>query len=415
MHDRYGNPVDESVDYARGKLLASSADEYRRYMNAQSRIRTRIEEHGTGSMAVLTGNQREFPIVASDLGPLTEEWMGPARFAEDLRLRVLDHMGGSGDDAVAVVNRTSAGLVAATSLLGVSGVISLAPGGGPHPSVRRGSALASPLFTSCRDVDEFERACLSGSAGLAVITPTTSELESLEVEDLIRATRAARTAGLTVLVDDAYGGRIRPVLQDGPLSLGFGADLAITNADKAGLPGPRAGMMAGDHRLVRRVQARAAEWGMEARAPIALAVLRSVEGYSPQHLRDEVEAGRAAHEALAALIGTDRVSLSPLGPVVGEEDAWALVTERAGHEIPLVPCEVTAAMGMLLLDQGLLTVNACGQPGARVSLRIKAGPADLARAGGPVSIAEHILAAASRVADLASDTGRIAELLFGRE
>lgn len=415
MNDRYGNPIDESVGYARGQLLSSSSDEYRRYINAQGRIKARLNAYGPDSMAILTGNHRGFPLTPSDLGPMTEDWMGPSLFADDLRDGVREHMGGTEEHAVAVINRTSAGLVAATSLLGGSGVISFAPGGGPHPSVRRGSALASSSFIACSDIVEFERACATSSASLAVMTPTTSELESLDVDDLIRATGAARSAGLPVLVDDAYGARIRPVLQDGPLSLAFGADLAVTNADKAGLPGPRAGMLAGDHNLVRRVQARAAEWGMEARAPIALAVLRSVQGYSSEHLLEEVAAGQATYQALSTLIGEDRVSLSPLGPVIGEEDAWALVDERTDYELPLVPCEVTAAIGMQLLDRGLLTVNACGQPGARVSIRIKGGPHDVQRAGGPTAIAEQILQAADTVAEMAADAAAIRELLFGQE
>lgn len=414
MHDRHGHEIDPTVGYARGEVLRSSTEEMRRYLHAQRLIRSRLETAGPESIQVLTGNMRGFPLRPSDLGEAVEEWQGPSLFLDRLRDRAVEHLGGEPRHAAAAFNRTSAAIVATLSVLGAEGVVSFAPrDGGAHPSVRRGAAVAGARLTEIDDAAAVEATLAAGPVGVLVVTPVNSDLRYLANDELLRAVTAARRLQIPVLVDDAYGARVRPILLDGPLSLELGADLAITNADKAGLPGPRAGVMAGDPTLLRRVQGRAAEWGMEARAPIALAVLRSLEAYSPDDVRDEVQAGQEMYDALCDRFGASRVIASPLGPVMSEDDVWEMVADLRDAPPVLVPAEVTAAIGQILLQRGILTVNACGQPGSRVSVRFKTHRAELARAGGATELARHLAEAMTAVAEIAGDLEASRRLILG--
>jgi L-seryl-tRNA(Ser) seleniumtransferase len=414
VQDRCGNEIDPTVGYARGKVLASSTEELRRYLHAQAVIKTRLSEAGQDSIKVFTGNMRGFPLEAGDLGAAVEEWQGPAQFLDLLHDRAVDHLGGRPEHAVAAFNRTSAAIVATLSVLGHGGVVSFAPErGGAHPSVRRGAAIVTSQLVQAATAAEVEATLTARRPGVLVVTPVNSDLQHLGNEELLRAIAAARRLDVPVLVDDAYGARVRPILLDGPLSLELDADLAITNADKAGLPGPRAGVMAGEPELLRRVQGRAAEWGMEARAPVALAILRSLESYSPQDVRDEVLAGEQMYAALRDRFGADRVTASPLGPVMGEEDVWELVAALSPDAPVLVPAEVTAAIGQVMLARGILTVNACGQPGSRVSVRFKTHRAELERAGGAETLVGHLVDAMGEVARVAGDLEASRRLILG--
>src|SRR5687767_2214935 len=121
MQDRFGNPVDPAVRYARGQILASSYDEALKYAHAQEMIRRRAAGHGERSIAIFTGNQRDFTLEPDDLGPRSEEWVGPALFWPDLKAAILEHLGGDDAHEVAVFNRASAGLIATISAVGERG------------------------------------------------------------------------------------------------------------------------------------------------------------------------------------------------------------------------------------------------------------------------------------------------------
>ena len=220
-----------------------------------------------------------------------------------------------------------------------------------------------------------------------------------------------------MLLDDAYGARLRPVVHGGPKSLELGVHLAITNSDKAGLEGPRAGFMAGRPELVRRSQARAAEYGQEARAPIALGVLRSLQRYSPALLCQEVEEGRRIFEGLAERLGSSRVRRTDIGPLVTEEDIMEIALERAGlppSAAAPVPCEASAGLGMLLLEhEGILTVNTSGQPGSRVSLRLKPTIEAVERIGGTDRVVDAVDRCLSRLAEVIGDAAAMRRLILG--
>ncbi|WP_420583711.1 hypothetical protein [Ruegeria sp.] len=415
--DRFGNPIDPAVGYARGALLSSSADEVRRLAQAGRVAAEFVARRGIDRIAICTGNLRFYPAMPDDLGTLCEEWIGPGLFHEDLRQAAIAHLGGQGHEAAAVLNRTSAGIVA-TVLAHAHDkpVLSLvAEGDRSHASVLRGARLAGVSVREVHDLEAVQQALAADKPALFVITPVTSEL-SLLSDDLIRdAVTAGRKAGCVTFLDDAYGARFRPVLHGGGASLSFGADLVITNADKAGLSGPRAGVLCGDPAALIPVQAKASELGMEARAPVAVGAMRSLQGFTPDLLLQEAQDGAALADALGARLGAERVTRSALGPKIDEQDVMQIVLEIAGADhANLVPAEVTATIGMLMLRaKGIVTVNTHGQPGGRVSIRLKPTTGAMARAGGATAVADCLVSAMRQTAERLHDTAWIEATLFG--
>jgi L-seryl-tRNA(Ser) seleniumtransferase len=416
--DRFGNVIDPEVKYARGQILASPQDERLRFLQAQRVIRRRLAEAGPRSIAIFTGNQRDFLLEAADLGSPAEEWLGPAQFEDELRRAVLEHLGGGDDHEVSVFNRTTGGLIAAISSIGAGRtVVSYTPAGSSsHPSITRGARAGGSSFIEVTDLSALERSLATASVGIVVITTVSSELQLLSPEHAAEAVRIARRARVVTLIDDAYGARVRPVVQHGPKGLEFGADLAISSADKAGLAGPRAGFMAGRADLVLEVSTRAAENGQEARAPIALAILRSLGRYSPATLVEEIADGEQVYAELAKILPA-HTRKTPIGASVGEEDILLLALERAGvsaADAPVVPCEAASALGMILLKEHGILVIVSGQPGSRVSLRLKPIPGALGLIGGAAKAAGAVDQSLDRLAGMLREgSTQLRELIVG--
>ena len=415
--DRFGNAIDPTVGYARGPVLRSSADEVRRLRRAQALAGRVVAERGPETIGVFTGNLRNFPIKAEDLPALCEEWVGPGLFSEQLAQVAIAHLGGTGSEAVAVANRTSAGIVAAILALSEGRpVISVVPDGDrSHASVVRGCGLAKVPLVEVEAQYVAESVIAEHGPKLVVVTTVTSTLARLEDDVSGAAVAAAKAAGAIVLLDEAYGARIRPVLHGGAASLALGADLAITNTDKAGLTGPRAGVLAGQAPALLAVLAKASELGVEARAPIAVGALRSLQAFDPETLREEARDGQRIADAFVGRFGEARIIRSDLGPMLDEQDVLALLMERTGvNRAWVVPAEVTAAVGMLMLrDHGVLTTNTHGQPGGRVSLRFKPTSGALDRLGGADSLAAGLDDALAEVARHLDDVAWFRDLLFG--
>ncbi len=415
--DRFGNAIDPSVGYARGGLLASSADEIRRLRRAQAVVADAVAARGIGSIGVFTGNPRQCPLTLPDIDSHCEEWIGPGLFADELAGAAIEHLGGDGSEAVAVFNRTSAAIIAAIlSLSGGRPVVSFIPAGDrSHASVVRGCGLAGVGLLEVGDDEAPEGVLARERPALVIVTTVTSSLARLPDDKSRRAIQAVRRAGATTLLDEAYGARLRPVLHGGDKSLRLGAELAVTNADKAGLSGPRAGILVGKPDAVVAVQAKASELGQEARAPIAVGAMRSLQKFDPEHLCAEARDGATIAEGLEQRFGADIVKRSDLGPSIGEEDILALVLDRCGQQrATIVPAEASAALGMLLLkDLGVLTVNTHGAPGGRVSLRLKPTHGALTAVGGVDALVNGVDRALDRLAENMHSAAWLAELIFG--
>ena len=75
---------------------------------------------------------------------------------------------------------------------------------------------------------------------------------------------------------------------------------------------------------------------------------------------------------------------------------------------------MTAAAGMLMLrEKGIVTVNTHGQPGGRVSIRLKPTSGAIERAGGADAIAQCFVAALEETASHLDDQAWFESLLLG--
>jgi L-seryl-tRNA(Ser) seleniumtransferase len=117
-------------------------------------------------------------------------------------------------------------------------------------------------------------------------------------------------------------------------------------------------------------------------------------------------------------LGKDLVQRSDLGPMVDENAVLRVLLKMAGKEDSkpvIVPAEATSALGMVLLqDHGVLTVNTHGQPGARVSLRLKPTLDALGRVGGFDAVVNAVMQSLDKVAKIVDDRDAISRLIIGK-
>lgn len=252
--DVFGNVIDQEVGYARGKILQDSFSEKTKQQHAVRCIKEYIETYGEDKLYIFTGNIRDNQLETGDLGIRSEEWVGPSLFQHELKKAVLNHFGLEGNHHeeydIAIFNRTSAAII--SSILAFSKpdttVISFAAGKKAHPSVSRGVKLAKANLFEIDNSEELNQIDLPKGT-VCVVTGVTSELLILDREEIINGIKIAKEKGFIVVVDDAYGARIRPILLGHPHALNMGADIVISNNDKAALHGPRAGVMGGKKTL----------------------------------------------------------------------------------------------------------------------------------------------------------------------
>lgn len=422
--DGHGFPIDSTVGYSRGPILDSSLAEARRRLYALELIRKRTATLGPDSFYNITGLHRDFPLAPDNL-TWGEEWTGPAFYQDELDELAREHFGGRADDRTAVFNRCSAGIVATGLALVKPGTraVSLVPGTRSHPSIGRGIRLAGGEPVQVNTIDRLDRLLDHGGVSLVVITGVSSELEVINPEILLKAAENARRAGVPTLLDDAYGTRLRPIIYGGPKSLKTGVDLAVTACDKAGMAGPRAGLMVGRAELMDLVASKAAELGLEARSPLAAAVHGSLAGFTPDHLQVEVAFGVRIQDALIDLYGAERVIRSGMGASLPAEKVYDIVREKmavgddsfdSGQALPVAPGEVTAAVGMYwLAEHGIISVSALGQPGASIWLRFKPDPGEVARMGGLSALVSAIDQGLNHVADRARSVADMKKLILG--
>jgi L-seryl-tRNA(Ser) seleniumtransferase len=282
--------------------------------------------------------------------------------------------------------------------------------------VRHGAALAGAELVELEPQDGSVPSAYAGAA-LAVLTRVTSELDAMAPAQAEAVVAAAHRADCPVFIDDAYGTRVGPALLGQKESLAFGADLAITSCDKAGLGGPRAGLMVGDPDIVERAVACGGELGLEARGPLVLGALRALERYRPQTLRQDSATARRIARGLQAKFGADRVLDLCMGPTISEEDVLAVALagrDDAAAAGGLVPAEASCLMGMVLLeDFGIVTSNVAERPGARASLRLRPTIEEVERFGGAEQVVAAVDTAFQRVRGLLGDAAAARVMILG--
>lgn len=419
--DRFGNEIDRTVGYARGKILASSVSERMRLVQGQRVATQRLKERGQDSISIFTGNLRCFPVDTERMAIACEEWLGPGLEEDAFQAAALHHLSGTPSiHTAALFNRSSGALISAIwALSDGKPVVSAVPRGSKsHASISRGCYAARVDLHECDSVERFAALVEAHCPRLIIVTTVSSNLDRVPEDDIKAYIDIGRRAGAITFVDDAYGARIRPILHEGTAALQLGADLVVTNSDKAGMIGPRSGVMAGVEDYITRTAAKASECGMEARAPTLAGVTQSLQMFQREWLLEEAALGQLLTNLFEQRFDPSVVQRSDLGPVIYEDDLFEIIAAQAGKhpaDLAIVPAEASSALGMILLrDHGVLTTNTHGQPAAKVSLRLRPTPDGIRRLGGLNQLVIALDHSIKTLAAMLDDVPALSMLLIGK-
>lgn len=381
--DRFGNPIDPRVGYARGQVLSDEIAESLRQTHAHGLLRERFRRHGDAGLFNLTGLIRGYPLEKGDEDAMRSYVHFNARQDGELELLAITLMGGDASTHQGfLATRVTAGMLAVMVTLLEPGdrVLSLVAADRSHPSVRQAVTMAGGTVQEFTCSDAFEEALQADPAPRAVVlTAISPSKKHLPAEVIQRCAALARRRGTLVIVDDAHmAARIALYGEAGGLALD--ADIAIWSLDKH-LDGPRAGFVAGRSDLIRVIKARALSLGVEAQLAQYLGGLRAVQAFDPEPIR---QAARMSEQALAAINPEleGRAYLAGAGIAIAGEDFLDLVLRRAKrNRTDLVPIEAVSLASMRVLEQeGGVMIPSVGMPGSACTFRIMLYP-DGARFG----------------------------------
>jgi L-seryl-tRNA(Ser) seleniumtransferase len=411
--DRFGNPPAPNLSYARGNILTSTEDDFTKLQLAWSLIR----EKGPGNVFVLTGLDHKMPLAAEDL-EFADDELGPALSFERLKALTLDHLGGNAErDDIAVFNRlTGATMATHLTLVKPGDVVIGVSETHSHPSVLRAAAQAGARFIDTAGLAAFRDAIATEKPALVVLTRLAVTYDLMPLDAIRAVVRLAHDKGALVYVDDAGGARVGPAAFEQPKTLELGVDVGATGLDKYGTQGPRFGLLAGRKDLVARIRAKGFEFGMEARQALYPAVVRTLEGYTPERVQALIAATKSIAAELRPLLG-NRLRETPTTVQIPADDILEIAMERGGIDgaPPIVPCEASAALSMLLLrDHNMLMVHFVALPPGTADLLIKFVPPEtLDRFGGPKKYADAVNASLSKIGRLLREPEKLRRLLLG--
>ena len=415
--DRFGNAYAPGVPYARGKILTSTEDDFRKLQQAWTHIAARVNEKGPDALYNFSGLEHGLPLKAEEL-PIANDFIAPALYFEAFKEAALDHLGGSAEQHdVALFNRLTGATYATTLTLVQPGDVVMGVSASySHPSVVRAAAQAGATFIDTKGLAEF-RTMLEQHAkvSLVVMTRLAVTYEVMPESELRHVVELSHAKNIPVYVDDAGGARVGPAMFDQPRTLQLGVDVVATGLDKYGTVGPRLGVMAGEAALVSRIRARAFEMGLEARPFLYPAAARSLAGSTPERVQELVETTRTVSMELKEVFG-DRLHETPVIAELLADDILELALERAGLDSPpIVPYEASAALAMLLVrDYGVTTVHFVGLPPGTSALMFKfISPEVLNAFGGPEAYAQAIDTCLDTLAGMLGEPEHIHRLLLG--
>ena len=411
--DRFGNPHAPNLPYARGQILASTEDDFRKLQHAWTVMRQR----GVDNLFIFTGLEHALPMTGDELLVADDE-IAPALYFERLRALALDHLSGTPDrDDVAVFNRmTGATLATHLTLVKPGDTVIGVSASHSHPSVVRAANYVGARFIDTTGLAMFEQA-IAGERNVALVDVTRLAVtyDLMPVDDIRRIVAIARQKGALIYIDDAGGARVGPAAFDQPRMLELGVDLGATGLDKYGTIGPRFGLLAGRSDLVAKIRATGFEFGLEARQMLYPAVVRTLEQYEPARVQALIETTKQIGRELRPLVG-NRLRETPTTIQIPADDLLEIAMQRGGVEdAPIVPYEAAAALAMLLLrHHGMVMVHFVGVPPGTADLLIKFVPPEtLARFGGATKYAAAIDDALSRLGVLLREPTAVSTLLFG--
>src|SRR5712691_6906537 len=414
--DRFGNEHAPGLPYARGRLLASTEDDFEKLRQAWRVIEARVEERGPDAIYNFSGLEHGLPLTPEEL-PIANDFVAPALYFERFKAAALDHLGGSMTSHDAALFSRLTGATYATHLTLVKPgdvVIGISPSYS-HPSVVRAVAQSGAKLIDTTSLAEFGEALeREPGVSLVVLTRLAVTYELMTVHDMRAVVRLAHARSVPVYVDDAGGARVGPALFDQPRALELGVDVVATGLDKYGTVGPRLGVMAGEKSLVSRIRARAFEMGLEARPFLYPAAVRLLAGSTTERVQELVDTTREVAAAIKDVFG-DRLHETPVIAELLADDILAMALERAGLRTPpIVPYEASAALAMLLRAYGIITVHFVGLPPGTSALMFKfIAPEVLKRFGGAQAYAQAIDESLNKLADMLTEPEQLRRLLLG--
>ena len=417
--DRFGNPLDPIVRYARGEILASTDQEVARMLLARGIVGATVRAKGKEAIYDLSGMNRGSGITAEDVPHLTSHVPFFARFEGKTEPLALKHMGADpAKHAALILNRVSAAnFIALTTLLRKSDrVFAFAPAGGvSHPSTVRPISMAAADLREFHSYAELKKAWDGGAPRLPLITPISASKRHIPFAEFKQALALPRGPETIVYVDDAHMAS-RIAFFDEPATFRVGEiDLAVCSADKH-VAGPRAGVLVGKTDLVTRIGSRAYELGLEAQAGQYVGVANALRDFDPRAVKQAGELAKQLVEVLVAKYGPKRIYLGGPGVSVGGDDVLEIAMERRSlrGKPALVAVEAAGIVGMHMLEHdGILTIGAVAMPGSAPAVRLMMYP-DGARLGVP-RIVDALESGIVRLSGLLDDLPAARQLLLGKE
>ena len=415
--DRFGNPFDPIVGYARGTILKGTDEEVQRMLRARHMVGDRVRSKGKDSIYDLSGMNRGAGITAEEVPDLTSHVPFFERFEGKTEPLALKHMGADpARHKALIVNRVSAAnFIALTTILKPGdSVLALAPAGGScHPSTVRPISMAGAQFQQFHAIDELEKAWQTqGPPRLLLITPISASKRHIDLADVQRALALPRAADTLAYVDDAHmASRVGFFREPRTFQLG-GVDLAVCSADKH-VAGPRAGVFVGRPDLVDEIGSRIYELGLEAQAGQYVGVANALRNFDPEVIRKAGELAKQLVEVMQSQYGK-RAYLGGPGVSIGGDDVLEIATEQKGAKGKprLVAVEAAGLVAMEMLAQdGVLTIGAVSMPGSAPVVRLMMYPDG--QKLGVERIAASVENGISKLAEVLNDVDAARERLLG--
>ncbi len=342
--------------------MTQQLNEVKRREKALKIINNKINNDGIESIIDLTGLAGGFELTNKDIG-LLKTYAGPAVYDELIQDLGINHLGG---EKILPLNRTTSGIVATILALvkPKTKIVHFLAKKPAHPSIPRTAKLVGANYEEYTKVSDV---IIDEDTSIVVITGTTMDLEVISVDEFREVINMAHQKGVTVFVDDASGARIRRAIYNQPTAIDLGADLSVTSTDKL-MDGPRGGLMAGSTELIDKIKLVVNQYGLEAQAPIVAGMVKALETYSPELIK---EAFKQKDELYQKLVS---VNLNPEKTPTGfmfKEDEIKKEAQKRGLSIDVDADVLGTIYSMLLIDNyNIITIPAVGMPGASKTVRI---------------------------------------------
>ncbi|OWT32480.1 pyridoxal phosphate-dependent protein [Methanobrevibacter sp. 87.7] len=341
-------------------IVENSIDELKKRESAYKIIKDIIESDENIPLYDLTGLSGGF-LASEDELSLLQTYIGPAIFEDKIQEVGKEHMGG---EKIVPLNRTSSGILATILALVKKGdnVVHFLKAHPAHPSITRACDLVGANYEEFIDIDKFH---IPENTSLVIITGSTMDHQVLDEETFKKVIEMAHEKDIPVFVDDASGARLRTAIFNQKPACELGADLAITSTDKL-MKGPRGGLLAGREDLANLVKTKSNEFGLEAQAPIILAMINALKDYNPDNLRAAISKKDELFDLLNDSF--DIFETTPTGVKVSKESLYNGVKSKVDTE--LSGTDLCFLWSMILLrDEKIITIPAVSMSGASTTIR----------------------------------------------